>query len=161
VQAVVGEDGCVKSIQQAEADQVLLNHDKTQHWVDLMLLGMTKKQQEEYERELSAQAKQAESAYQRYNFDDTHSVNPVAGQPNNGTAFTITGNQSLGETAYDVVMVGSNNSDLEKFAADLYEDEDGGANSMDVDIDQVHQDAGNELQEQSDVPEDRAGTASK
>jgi hypothetical protein len=60
VQAVVGEDGHVKSIQQAEAEQVLLNHDKTQHWVDLML-GMTKKQQKEYERERIAQAKQAES----------------------------------------------------------------------------------------------------
>ncbi len=159
-QAVVGEDGHVNSTRQAEAEQVLLNHDKTQHWVDLTL-GMTKKQQEEYERELAAQAKQAESADQGYNFDDTHSVNPVAGQPNNGTAFTITGNQSLGETAYDVVMVGSDDSDLEEFAADLYEDEDGGANSMDLDIDQVHQDAGNELQEQSDVPEYRAGTASK
>jgi hypothetical protein len=32
---------------------------------------------------------------------------------------------------------------------------------MDLDIDQVHQDTGNELQEQSNVPEDRAGTASK
>jgi hypothetical protein len=52
-QAVVGEDGCVKSIQQAEAEQVLLNHDKTQHWMDLTL-GMTKKQQDEYERECAA-----------------------------------------------------------------------------------------------------------
>jgi hypothetical protein len=90
------------------------------------MLGMTKKQQEEYEREHAAQAKQAESADQGYNFDDTHSVNPVAGQPDNGTAFTITGNQSLGETAYNVVMVGSNDSDLEEFAADLYKDEVGG-----------------------------------
>ncbi len=52
-------------------------------------------------------------------------MNPVVGQPDNGTAFTITGNQSLGETAYNVVMVGSNDSDLEESAADLYEDEDG------------------------------------
>ncbi len=88
-------------------------------------------------------------------------MNPVAGQPDDGTAFTITGNQNLGETTYGVVMVGSNDSDLEEFAADLYKDEDGGANSMDLDIDQVHQDAGNELQEQSNVPEDGAGTASK
>ncbi len=83
----------------------------------------------------------------------------MAGQPDNGT--TITGNQSLGETAYGVVMVGSNDSDLEEFAADLYEDEDRGANSMDLDISQVHRDAGNDLQEQGDVPEDEAGTASK
>ncbi len=86
-------------------------------------------------------------------------MNPVAGQPDDGTAFTITG--SLGETAYNVVRVGSDDSDLAEFAADLYKDEDGEANSMDLDINQVHQDAGNELQEQSDVPEDRAGTASK
>ncbi len=32
---------------------------------------------------------------------------------------------------------------------------------MDLDINQVHQDAGYELQEQSNVPEDGAGTASK
>jgi hypothetical protein len=125
------------------------------------MLGMTKKQQEEYECERAAQAKQAENADRGYNFDDTHSVNPVARQPDNGTTFIITGNQSLGETAYDVVVVGSNDSDLEEFAADLYEDEDGGANSMNLNINQVHQDAGNELQEQSNVPEDRAGTASK
>jgi hypothetical protein len=90
VQTVVGKDGRVKSIQKAEAEQALLNHDKTQHWVDLML-GMTKKQQDEYEHECTTQAKQAESADQGYDFDDTHSVNPVAGQPDNGTAFTITG----------------------------------------------------------------------
>jgi hypothetical protein len=48
-QTVVGEDGCVKSIRQVEAEQVLLNHDKTHYWVDLTL-GTTKKQQEEYER---------------------------------------------------------------------------------------------------------------
>ncbi len=159
-QAVVGEDGCVKSIRQGEAEQILLNHDKTRHWVDLTL-SMTKKQQEEYERERAAQAKQAENADQGYNFNDTHSVNPVAGQPEDCTTFTITGNQSLGETAYGVVMVGSDDSDLEEFAADLYKDENGGANSMDLDIDQVHQDAGNELQEQRNVPEDGAGTASK
>jgi hypothetical protein len=58
-------------------------------------------------------------------------------------------------------MVGSNDSDLEEFAADLYKDEDGGANSMDLDINQVHQDAGNEPKEQSNVHEDGAGTASK
>ncbi len=154
------EDGRVKSIQQAEAEQVLLNHDKTQHWVDLML-GMTKKQQDKYELECAAQAKQAESTDRGYNFNDKHSMNPVAGRPDNGTTFTITGNQILGETAYDVVMVGSNDSDLEEFAADLYKDEDGGANSLDLDIDQVHQDAGNELQEQSNVPEDGTGTVSK
>ncbi len=91
-----------------------------------LTLGTTKKKQDEYEHEHAAQAKQAESADQGYNFNDTHSVNSVSGRPDNGTALTITGNQSLGETAYDVVMVGSDDSDLEEFAADLYKDEDRG-----------------------------------
>jgi hypothetical protein len=41
-QAVVGKDGRVKSLCQAEAELILSNHDKTQSWVNLEL-GMTKK----------------------------------------------------------------------------------------------------------------------
>ncbi len=37
-----------------------------------------------------------------YNFDKTHSINPIDGRTNNGTALTKTINISLGETAYDV-----------------------------------------------------------
>ncbi len=48
-------------------------------------------------------------------------MNPV---PDDGTAFTKNGNYSLGDTAYDMVMVGSNDSDLDEFAKDLYKDED-------------------------------------
>jgi hypothetical protein len=42
-QAVVGKDGRVKSLHQAEAELILSKHDKTQSWVNLEL-GMTKKQ---------------------------------------------------------------------------------------------------------------------
>jgi hypothetical protein len=43
------------------------------------MLGITKKQLDEYERERATQAKLAEGKEQGYIFDDTHSVNPVAG----------------------------------------------------------------------------------
>ncbi len=55
-QAVVGKDGQVKSHQQAKAEQVLINHNKMHHWVNLEL-GMTKKQLDEYECKRAAQAK--------------------------------------------------------------------------------------------------------
>jgi hypothetical protein len=87
---------------------------------------MTKKQLDEYERECATQAKLAEGKERGYNFDDTHSVNPVAGQPDNGTALTKTRNCSLGDTTYDIVMVGDNDSKMEDIAVDLYKDEDGG-----------------------------------
>jgi hypothetical protein len=98
------------------------------------MLGMTKKLLNEHERERPSQAKLAEGKEGGYTFDDTHSVNPVAGQPDDGTAFTKTGNYSLGDTAYDVVMVGDSNSKMEEIAADLCKDEDRGTNSMDLDI---------------------------
>jgi hypothetical protein len=34
-QVVVGKDGRVKSLRQAEAELILSNHDKTQSWVNL------------------------------------------------------------------------------------------------------------------------------
>ncbi len=64
----MGKDRCVKSLQQVEAEQVLLNHDKMQHWVDLML-GMTRKQLDEHERECATQAKLAEGKEGGYNFE--------------------------------------------------------------------------------------------
>ena len=160
-QAVVGKDGQVKSLWPAEVEQVLSNHDKTQQWVDLML-GMMKKQQEEYECQRIAQAKQTEGADQGYDFEEAHSVNPVAGRPDDGTTFTKNENYSLGKTAYDVAMVGSNDSDSDEFAEDLYGDgdKDKGENSMELDIYQVHWDKGHELQEQSLRIEARAETAS-
>jgi hypothetical protein len=78
-QAMVGENKQVKSLRQAEAEQVLFNHDKTHQWVDLTL-GMTKKQQEEYECQCIAQAKQAEGTDQGYDCEEAHSMNPVAEQ---------------------------------------------------------------------------------
>ena len=65
-----------------------------------------------------------------------HSVNPVEGRPDDGTAFTKAANLSLGNTAYDVVM--DDESEMDELAMDLYEDKEGV--SMDLDINQVHQD---------------------
>ena len=52
-------------------------------------------------------------------------------------------------------MVGSNDSDLDEFAEDLYKDEDTGVNGMELYIDQVHQDTGHEFQEQRPATETR------
>ncbi len=57
-------------------------------------------------------------------------------------------------------MVGRDASDSDEFAEDLYGDKDKGENSMERDIDQVHQDTGHELQEQILRTEARAETAS-
>ena len=57
-------------------------------------------------------------------------------------------------------MVGRDDSDSDEFAEDLYGDKDKGGNSMGRDIDQLHQDTGHELQEQSLRTEARAETAS-
>jgi hypothetical protein len=48
MEAVMGADGCIQTKGQVAAEQVLQNHDNTQHWVDLTL-GMTQRQKEEYE----------------------------------------------------------------------------------------------------------------
>ena len=119
-QAVVGDDGRVKSLCQAEAEKILSNHDRTQSWVNLEL-GMTKKQLEEHKRAQIAQAKMGGGHKGEYNFDDTHSVDPVAGKPDDGTALTKAANQSLGITAYDVIM--DNDSEGDELVANLYEDE--------------------------------------
>ena len=154
-QAVVGEDGRVKSLRQAEAEQILSNHDKTQSWVNLEL-GMTKKQLEEYERAQVAQAKTGSGHKGEYNFEDTHSIDPAAGKPDDGTALTKAANQSLGNMAYDIIM--DDDSESDDLATNLYEDE--GENGMDLDIDQVHQDNGR-LHRQSTDTEDGTGTSSK
>jgi hypothetical protein len=49
VEAVMGVDGRIRTKGQAAAEQVLQNHDNTQHWVDITL-GMTQRQKEEHER---------------------------------------------------------------------------------------------------------------
>ena len=85
-----------------------------------------------------------------------HSVDPVAGKPDNGTAFTKAANLSLGNTAYDVIM--DDDSEGGKLVANLYEDE--GESGMDLDIDQIHQDTRRSHQRSTDT-KDGMGTASK
>jgi hypothetical protein len=152
---VVGKDGWVKSLRQAEAELILSNHDKTQSWVNLEL-GMTKKQLDNYERKRIAQAKMADGQTGDYNFNEAHSVEPVAGRPDDGTAFTKAANLSLGNTAYDMVM--DDKSKIDELVMDLYEDKEGV--SMDLDIDQVCQDTGR-LHPQNTETEKGTGTASK
>ena len=50
----------------------------------------------------------------------------MAGHSDDGTAFTKNTNYRLGETVYDVVIVGSDDSDSDEFSEDLYGDEDKG-----------------------------------
>jgi hypothetical protein len=96
-EAVMGVDGRIRTKGQAAAEQVLQNHDNTQHWVDITL-GMTQRQKEEHKCQQAAQAKTA-GIDQNYNFDKEHSIDPTAGRPHNGTAFTQSRNISLGDTA--------------------------------------------------------------
>ncbi len=55
-EAVMGVDGRIQTKGQAAAEQVLQNHDNTQHWVDITLV-MTQRQKEEHEHQQAAQAK--------------------------------------------------------------------------------------------------------
>jgi hypothetical protein len=84
------------------------------------------------------------------------SVNPVKGRPDDGMTFTKTANLSLSNTAYDVVM--DDESEMDELTTDLYEDKEGV--SMDLDIDQVHQDTGR-LHRRNTKTEEGTGTASK
>jgi hypothetical protein len=85
-----------------------------------------------------------------------HSVNPVEGRPDDSMAFTKAVNLSLGNTAYDVVM--DDDAKMDELATDLYEDEEGV--SMDLDINQVHQDT-ERLHRRNTETEEGTGTASK
>ena len=103
-EAVQDSNGRIKTKSQAAAEQVFQIHNKlNSSWVDLTL-GMTKLQREEHARQQAmmalAQAK-TEGLNCNYNFEDTHSINPIEGRSNNGTALIRTNNVSLGETAYD------------------------------------------------------------
>jgi hypothetical protein len=119
-EAVMGNDGHIRTKSQAAAEQVLQNHDNT--WVDLTL-GMTQCQKEEYKCQQAAQAKTAGLDW-KYNFDEEHSVDPVAGRADDGTAFTLTRNISLGDTAYDMVAVDDDRSDLDDILNDPYDNEE-------------------------------------
>jgi hypothetical protein len=137
-EAIQDDDRQIKTRSQAAAEQVLQRHNQTQLWVDLTL-GMTKHQNEEHERQQATQATakvKANRLNRSYNFKDAHSINPVEGHPDNGTAFTKTRFVSLGEKAYDVVLQ-SNESDLEDIFDKLYsndKDNDG----VNLELNKVH-----------------------
>ncbi len=140
--AIQDGDGQIKTRSQAVAEQVLQRHDETHLWVDLTL-GMTKLQKEEYVWQQAIQATaqaNANGLNRSNNFEDIHSVNPVEGCPNDGTAFTKTRNVSLGETAYDVVLQ-SNKSDLEDVFHNPYSDDED-TNRMNLEMDKVHRQMG-------------------
>jgi hypothetical protein len=68
---------------------------------------MTKLQQEEHVKQLAMKAlvqNKTDGLDRNYNFEETHSINPINERTDNGTALTKTNNISLGETAYDVVQ---------------------------------------------------------
>jgi hypothetical protein len=119
-EAVMGADGRIQTKGQVAAEQVLQDHDNTQHWVDLTL-GMTQRQKEGYECQQAAQAKSAGLDW-NYNFDEEHLIDPTAGRANDGTAFTLTRNISLGDMAYDVVAADNNEEDLKDILTKPYDD---------------------------------------
>jgi hypothetical protein len=87
---------------------------------------MPKLQREEHAKQQAMMASaqnNTEGLNRNYNFEETHSINPIEGRPDNGTALTKTNNVSLGETFYNVVQQ-SNESDLEDVLNEPYSDED-------------------------------------
>ncbi len=141
-EAIQDGNGRIKTRSQAAAEQVLQRHDKTQRWVDLTL-GMTKLQKEEYARQQAIQAEaqsKADGLNCSYNFEDTHSINPIKGRKDDGTAFPKTRNISLGETAYDVVLQ-SNKSNLDDIFNNPYSDDEG-SNGVNFNMDEVHHQLG-------------------
>ncbi len=68
-------------------------------------------------------------------------IDPTAGRPNDGTAFTQSRNISLGDTAYNAVEA-DEEEDLEDILAELYDDEEEGGNRMEIQMNQVHKNMG-------------------
>lgn len=138
-EAVQDKDRHIKTRNKAAAKQGLQMHDKLHSgWVDLML-GMTKAQREKHAWQQAIQ-ESGNDLDRNYNFDDTHSINPTKGRPNDGTAITMTINVSLGETAYDVVQQ-SDESDLDDIVGDLYTDKENTSN-VNLDMNEVHRNTG-------------------
>jgi hypothetical protein len=102
---------------------------------------MTQRQKEEYERQQTAQAKFAGLDW-NYNFDEEHSIDPTADCADDGTAFTLTRNISLGDTVYDVVAADNDKEDLKDILAEPYDDKEEGGNRMEIQMNQVHHDMG-------------------
>jgi hypothetical protein len=136
----MGADGRIRNKGQAAAEQVLQNHDNTQHWVD-PTLGMTQCQKEEYECQQAAQAKSASLDW-NYNFNEEHLINPTAGRADDGMAFTLTRNISHGDTAYDVVAADNDEEDLKDILAKPYDDKEEGCNRMEIQMNQAHHNMG-------------------
>jgi hypothetical protein len=101
---------------------------------------MTQRQKEEHKRQQAAQAKAA-GIDRNYNIDKEHSIDPTAGCPNNGAAFTQSRNISLGDTAYNVVEA-DKEEDLKDIHTELYDNEEEGGNRMEIQMNQVHKDMG-------------------
>jgi hypothetical protein len=157
-EAVMGEDGRIQTKGQAAAEQVLHNHDSTQHWVDITL-GMTQRQKEEHERQQAAQAKAA-GVNCAYNFDEEHSTNPTAGRPDDVTAFTQSRNISTGDTAYDVAEA-DEEEDLEDILKEPYDDEEEDGNRMEIQMNQVHKDMGQHCANSLTSSSGEEGTSSR
>jgi hypothetical protein len=94
-----------------------------------------------------------------YNFEETHSINPINGRINDGTALTKTINISLGETAYDVVQQ-SNESDLEDVLNDPYYDKEDNP-KLDLEMNEVHRNMGQMVCKTSSSSSDNRGSNSK
>jgi hypothetical protein len=119
--AIQGKDRKVKSAKQAMAEQVLVDFDQKQKWVD-NTLGMTYQQEEEQEQEQAVQAKVNKQLC--YYFDEENSINPVEGRADNGMAFTITQHVSLGRSKFELIHKDSGSeSDEEGLLKNLYNDD--------------------------------------
>jgi hypothetical protein len=161
-EAVQDSDGRIKTRSQAAAEQVLQMHDKLHSsWVDLTL-GMTKLQKEEHARQQAIQAlvqAKTKGLNCNYNFEDTHSINPIEGRSDNGTALTRTNNVSLGETAYDVVQQ-SNESDLEDVLNNPYSNKDE-TPKVNLEMNEVHRNLERTVRMTMSSSSDNGGSNSK
>jgi hypothetical protein len=155
--AIQGKDGKVKSARQAMAEQVLVDFDQKQKWVD-NTLGMTHQQKEEYEQEQAVHAKVNEQL--RYNFDDENSINPVEGRADNGTAFTTMQHVSLGKSKYEVIHKDSGSKlDEEGLLKNLYDDDEN--EGINMEMGRMHKTAGQReaFQESSEDDGDNRGSS--
>jgi hypothetical protein len=89
--------------------------------LEVITLGMTRKQIEEHEKELAAKARRETEMKNDYNFEDGHLVDPGKGKKDNSTAAALAMRVSLGDTEYDIVN-GDDSSYLSNLAEELYED---------------------------------------
>jgi hypothetical protein len=123
---------------------------------------MTKLQQEEHAKQLAMKASvqnKTDGLDSNYNFKETHSINPIDGRTDDGTALTKTNNISLGETAYDVVQQ-SDESDLEDVLKDPDHDEEYNT-KLNLEMNEVHCNMGRTVCKTSSSSSDDGGSISK